>query len=64
MKIEYHIYKKMSDGFEDLLWNDNNLFSYIKWMYKTKGRKDRTISILIRGLWKPKHLTAIQIKTF
>lgn len=61
MKIEYYLYRKMSDGFEDLTWNGNSFFGYIKWLFRTRKTPNRTSTILIRGLWQPRHLTAIKI---
>lgn len=61
MKIEYYLFNKMSDGFEDLIWNGNSVFSYIKWLFRTKNRKNRTSTVLVCGLWRPRHLTAIKI---
>lgn len=63
MKIEYYLYRKMSDGFEDLVWNGNSLFQYLKYLLKDRKKTDRVSTILIRGLWKPKHLTAINYKS-
>lgn len=61
MKIEYYLYRKMSDGFEDLVWNGNSLFQYLKHLLEDRRKTDRVSTVLIRGLWKPKHLTAINI---
>lgn len=61
MKIEYYLYRKMSDGFEDLVWNGNSLFQYLKHLLKDRKKADRVSTILIRGLWQPKYLTAIDI---
>lgn len=62
MKIEYYIYRVMSDGFEDLSWNGNSLIGYIRWLRQTKDVKNKISNILIRGLWMPKHLTAVSIR--
>lgn len=61
MKIEYYIYRKMSDGFEDLVWNGNSLFTYLKYLFDSRKKTDIVSTILIRGLWQPKYLTAINI---
>lgn len=62
MKVEFIIYRVMNDGFEDLIWNGNSLFGYLKWIRRTKETKNKVSYILVRGLWMPNHLTAINIK--